>query len=171
MYCPSCGKENSEKQRFCTSCGLKLQTVSRVLSRLPEAWPVEESGEVSSFDPKGWIAPLVYGSVIIVFGVIIAVIGNQVLHDKTVTDIGTVLALLGVGLIGLKGVLLTVSSHQPAHHSGSPATRAAPPSDLNTSPVALLTPEPASITEHTTRTLDTSPQRRETGSGDHGDVI
>ena len=38
MYCPNCGNKNSEKQRFCRSCGLGLEKVAQSLTeQLPTA--------------------------------------------------------------------------------------------------------------------------------------
>jgi zinc-ribbon domain len=31
MYCPSCGKDNSEGSKFCASCGTNLEVISRAL--------------------------------------------------------------------------------------------------------------------------------------------
>ncbi|MGH9760469.1 MAG: zinc-ribbon domain-containing protein, partial [Blastocatellia bacterium] len=30
MYCPNCARENSGSEKFCRSCGLKLDFISRV---------------------------------------------------------------------------------------------------------------------------------------------
>ena len=32
MYCPKCGRDNLNEQRFCASCGTNLEAVSQVLS-------------------------------------------------------------------------------------------------------------------------------------------
>lgn len=39
MYCPNCGKTNSEEQKFCRSCGLSLE---KVLQSLVEQRPSTE---------------------------------------------------------------------------------------------------------------------------------
>ena len=40
MFCPNCGKENQADQKFCRSCGLKLDAVLQVVAEL---LPSEES--------------------------------------------------------------------------------------------------------------------------------
>jgi len=39
MFCPNCGKENQADQKFCRSCGLKLDAVLRVVA---DQFPSEE---------------------------------------------------------------------------------------------------------------------------------
>ena len=39
MYCPNCGRTNSEEQRFCRSCGLSLEKIAQSVA---EQLPAEE---------------------------------------------------------------------------------------------------------------------------------
>jgi len=39
MFCPNCGKENQADQKFCRSCGLKLDAVLQVVA---DQFPSEE---------------------------------------------------------------------------------------------------------------------------------
>ena len=39
MYCPNCGRTNSEDQRFCRSCGLSLE---KIVQSIAEQLPAEE---------------------------------------------------------------------------------------------------------------------------------
>lgn len=36
MFCPSCGRENAERIKFCVSCGTNLEAVSQALSGTPD---------------------------------------------------------------------------------------------------------------------------------------
>src|ERR1700687_4963161 len=155
MYCPSCGKENSVEQRYCRSCGLSLLTIAQALAhelsaKEPVGNSVESSVEKVNREQKGWQNPLLYGLLIIMLGLIIAIFGTMILVEKLVSDIGVVIAFLGVGLLGLKGVLtilpqskIVPTSEEVLH--GGPMTKL---------PTALHPGELASVTEHTTRTLE-----------------
>src|SRR3984893_9126742 len=103
MYCPNCGKENSVEQRFCRSCGLSLLTISQALAHEPSAIEsvgnsVESLVEKVNREQKGWQNPLLYGLLIIMLGLLIAIFGKMILVEKLVSDIGVVIALLGVSL-------------------------------------------------------------------------
>src|ERR1700730_17018642 len=107
MYCPNCGKENSVEQRFCRSCGLRLLTISQALAHEPSAIEsVESLVEKVNREQKGWQNPLLYGLLIIMLGLLIIIFGKMILVEKLVSDIGVVIAVVGVGLLGLKGVLI-----------------------------------------------------------------
>src|ERR1700730_2292131 len=151
MYCPNCGKENSYEQRFCRSCGLSLQTIPQALAN--ELSVAQSDGgrvEIISREQKGWHNPLIYGSLIIMLGLIIVVFGKTMLVEKLIADIGVVIALLGVGLLGFKGVLLILPQSRVAP---KPKTQLqGEPMVMKTS--ALRPGEPASVTDHTTRALE-----------------
>ena len=155
MYCPDCGKENPAGQKFCRSCGLSLKPISQALAGkvVPADWSIDsnpDSRAVIQAEPRFWQNPLIYALLLIVLGTIIAVVGDNVFHTSNVTDIGKIIALLGVGLLGFKGVLLVIrpprssTRPQPAPHVED-TSKLTPP---------LLSAEPPSITENTTRQLD-----------------
>jgi hypothetical protein len=151
MYCPDCGKENPAGQRFCRSCGLSLKPISEALAGEVLPARVDKGSTVAiQGAQRFWHNPLIYGLLVIVLGIAIGVFGDKVLSSQTISDIGTIISLLGVGLIGVKGVMLIVA---PAHHS--PETKreieAEQTSELKP---ALLSAEPTSVTEHTTRQLE-----------------
>lgn len=114
MYCPDCGKANPVGQKFCRSCGLSLKPVSQALAG--EGVPADESltsraasaGVVQS-EQGFWQNPLIYALSLILLGIVIGVIGEKLFHSKGVSDIGTIVALLGIGLLGFKGVMLVIS--------------------------------------------------------------
>lgn len=148
MYCPNCGKENPEKPRFCRSCGLGLQTISQALvNELSGTKSDSSSIETAEPEEKRWRNPLMYGFLMLLLGMAIIVFGKKIAVEQLIADLGTLIAVLGIVLIGFKGVLLTLSQSSSSRQSktlleGKPTTELPP---------ALLSGEPASVTEHTAR--------------------
>ncbi|MDQ3252707.1 MAG: zinc ribbon domain-containing protein [Acidobacteriota bacterium] len=151
MYCPNCGKENSNEQRFCRSCGLSLQMISQMLVNELSATESDDSSiEIIKREERRWQNPLMYGFLMLTLGIIIVIFGKTILGEQLIADIGTVMAFLGIGLLGFKGVslMLSQSSSSPqskALSEGEPMTRLPP---------ASRTGELPSITEHTTHHLE-----------------
>jgi len=151
MYCPNCGRENSESQRFCTSCGIKLPVVTQI------AGSERPAGLVPVYyhpEPKIWQNPLVYGLFIIAVGMFMMMFGRKLLGDKTIMDIGTVVMLIGAGLLGLKGIFLVLQQagvmQLPKHQVEQ---QQLPPRQQS----VIQPGEPVSVVEHTTRNLDAMP--------------
>ena len=154
MYCPNCGKENAEGRRFCRSCGLSLQTIAPALAGESPTTSMEESSvePISRFQ-AAWQNPLIYALLLIVFGVIMGAVSERApLRSQTAHDIGTIIALLGVGLLGLKGVMLIVAPPRPL----PPVKRVMQVEQTSQLKPSLLSAEPQSVTENTTRELDAS---------------
>src|SRR5215471_6142717 len=151
MYCPNCGKDNSNEQRFCRSCGLNLQAISQlVVGELSRTNSGESPIQAVRNEPKRLPSPLTYGLLIIVLGLTIALFGKKVLFEDVVGSIGMLIALLGVGLIGLKGIFLMLpESRTPS------ASRSLPKGELPIKlPAASQFGVQPSVTEQTTRQLD-----------------
>ncbi len=130
MYCPDCGKDNSNGQRFCRACGLSLEAISQVLVDAHSAIKSDNGVVVQNIKPKqsAWQNPLLYGFFMLVLGIIIIAIGKTLLGEQLIADIGTMISVVGVGLISFKGISLLRS-----------------PSSSLTQPTAL--PENRSTTE------------------------
>jgi len=165
MYCPKCGKENPEQQKFCTSCGLKLAAISTAIANESQT-ASERAIATLGGGSKGWRAPLIYAFLLIGIGALISVFGNKILRDKSLGDIGTLVSLVGVLVILLKGLLLVVQSNAPTAGSGilsdpelehhrQQARVHAPNAQ------ALLSAQPPSIAEHTTRQLESNTDESE----------
>ena len=151
MYCPGCGKENSAEQRFCRSCGLSLLMISQTLAHeLAATKSADTPVEIVKREQKRWQSPLLYGFFILVLGLTIIFFGKKVLAEQLVADMGTLISVLGAGLIALKGVFLVL---RDSRYLPPPETvpKAVPTTEL---PHALRSGEPASVTEHTTRQFE-----------------
>jgi hypothetical protein len=109
-----------------------------------------------------WQNPFIYALFLLLLGIIIGAVGNKVLSSQMTADIGTIIALLGVGLLGLKGVMLVVAP--PPRMLQTKSTT--PTEDAIPREPARLSDEPPSITETTTRHLDTSLDASEAKSRD-----
>ena len=150
MYCPDCGKANPVGQKFCRSCGLSLKPVSQALAGevVPADASLASRTVVVQGAQKFWQNPLIYALMLILLGIVIGGVGERVFQAKTVSDIGTIVALLGIGLLGFKGVMLVIAPPR----SSARSERAA--EEFEDSYEPLLSAEPPSVTENTTRQLD-----------------
>ena len=161
MFCPNCGKENSEEQKFCRACGLSLETISQALVH-ERSKPGDNAIETAQNPNNHRQNPLVYAFLLLLLGLTIVIFGKKLVGEQLVADIGTLICLLGVALFGLRGVFLlkggSSSSLKPVAAAkteikGKPTTELPLP----------LPPAPAtSITEHTTRHFDPVYNERKT---------
>jgi len=168
MYCPRCGKENPEKQRFCNSCGLKLESISNVIT--DEAAESRDDRFIEGFRGgyKGWQAPLIYAFVVIAAGMLIGFIGYKILSVKTLGDIGTLVSLVGVVVLLLKGISLLMPSDTASARKQVVLDERRNPTGLAEFQAAeappLLSGEPPSITEQTTKHLEPSAESEQGGA-------
>ena len=162
MYCPRCGKENHEKQRFCNSCGLRLESISNAIA--DDSTPSREDRIIGGLrgGHKCWQDPLLYAFLLIATGMLIGFIGYKVLSEKTLGDIGTLVSLVGVLVILLKGIILVIPSDATSARTKAVANQEReadnPAEYLPATTPALLAGERPSITEHTTKHLEPSTQ-------------
>jgi zinc-ribbon domain len=167
VYCPDCGKENPSGQKFCRSCGLSLKPISQALAGevVPADEPVSSKAN-STVLVQGtqsfWQNPLVYALLLILLGIVIGIIGDKLVLTKMVTDMGTLIAVLGIGLLGFKGVMMVITPPRP-----SPGSHSAPQiEETSRLTPPLFSAEPPSVTENTTRQLDTRVARDKEKSRD-----
>jgi hypothetical protein len=90
---------------------------------------------------------------------LIGALGYKVLGEKTLGDIGTLVSLVGVLVIMLKGIFLVLTSSTTTTRESKAlvehdriANR--PSASSSAPPPALLSADPPSITEHTTKHLE-----------------
>ena len=148
MFCPNCGSESGTTQRFCRSCGLRLDTIDQV---------VRQELQESKVQPvtRSWLRIIFitawhYGLFLLALGMVITGVGKKIVNEQLIADIGTLLSVLGVGLLVSRGILLL----KDAGHSAS--LPEPPKADTTTELTArqLESKEQPSVTEFTTHHLD-----------------
>ncbi|HYL97696.1 MAG TPA: zinc ribbon domain-containing protein [Blastocatellia bacterium] len=163
MYCPKCGHENSEDQKYCRACGFSTPSSLVVSGEAPAATAAKGFTRFIGDELKGWRSLLIYVGLLIVSGLTISVIGHKILDDKTVSDIGTVIASVGVLVLLIKGLTLAAAPQAnvlpgPTHQAQSremPPRGAQAAHSTTAQPRPLLSTEPPAVTENTTRQLET----------------
>ncbi|HEY6329279.1 MAG TPA: zinc ribbon domain-containing protein [Blastocatellia bacterium] len=154
MYCPACGKPNSDTQRFCTSCGQSLDLFCQMLAA--QANPPEGVRSVTGAGRLAfWQNPLIYGLALMAFGFFITAAGIFAFRDRSFSILGEIIAGLGAFLIFAKGmshIALTVGAAQQNRMlelkgSQNPRRTGAGAQRFISSPAA-------SVTESTTKHLD-----------------
>lgn len=154
MYCPTCGKENTGGERFCRSCGMKLETIARVAAAEAAGLPVRDLEARADRRPLRMPLPVV-GFVLFMTGTLFAYLGADVFALHWVVVLATITLIFGMGLLGVG----TMTANRPRRlRESRPETS---PFDSNRSPeiqsgpARAAIPEPAaSVTENTTRHLD-----------------
>ena len=147
MFCPNCGSESGTGQKFCRSCGLRLDTIDQVVRQ-----ELKES-EVKAVSPS-WLRIIFlsawhYGLFLIALGMIVTGIGKKLVNEQLIADIGSLLSVLGVGFLVSRGILLIKDAAHSGRHQSSKGNTT---SELT--PQQLEAKEQPSVTEFTTRHLD-----------------
>jgi hypothetical protein len=161
MYCPACGKPNSDTQRFCTSCGQSLDLFSQVLAA--QTNPPEPVRGVTGASPQPVRQnPLIYGFALMLFGFFITAAGMNAFHDASITILGEFIVGLGAFLIFAKGmshIALAVGAAQQNRMLQLKASQS--PRRIGASARGVLSGLAPSVTENTTKHLDLEPSSRE----------
>ncbi|HEV8367728.1 MAG TPA: hypothetical protein VGQ39_07245 [Pyrinomonadaceae bacterium] len=121
-----------------------------------------------------WQNPLIYGFFLIVLGLTITAIGKRIIGEQAVIDVGTVISMVGVAFLVIRGLFL-LHILRPLLHS----LRLAPPADLpkadTTTKLAPLleAKEQPELTENTARHFDPVYAERSEGesSGENSSSI
>ena len=151
LFCPNCGSENSEEQRFCRKCGLHLQTIAQVVAHQLNASRTQQALTSVAESRTIWHNPLIYGLMFLVLGIVVSAIGKSgLVNVQGIIDVGTILSMLGVVFFVIKGIFVFQHlrfSHLPPEMKKADTTKELP---------HLLEEkeQPPSITEFTTRNFD-----------------
>jgi hypothetical protein len=149
VYCPKCGKENSESQKFCRSCGLSLQPISHALvHELTPTKPAVDHVKIPGPELMWFQKYVAYGFFMLFLVMLIVIFGRKIVVEQLIADIGVLIAMLGIGLFGFKGVLLILGD---SRNPQSQLLESKPTAKLPTQLHAGAAP---SVTEHTTRNFE-----------------
>ena len=161
MYCPNCARENSGSENFCRSCGLKLDFISRVAAA--EAAGLHKRAIKSSEEPsldarKPASRGVLPGFLMFMAGTLVAFLGAEVLDVHGVVVAGVILVILGLcaiglGSLGFQGIL---PKRNRFPELDGPDT--SPLDETSAVSYRELSEPTASITEHTTKHLEASPE-------------
>ena len=166
MNCPKCGLQTLPDQKFCRSCGDKLQMITQPLAEHAPVARAEKPAIISKTETQRARGLTLWGFIIMFIGVAIGVIGKMLMHEEMVTVVGV--------LVSLVGMFLTVYPYL------SPSRRQKQDYIPSSQPEALTQPQPTrylppesnieyvpSITEKTTDLLKNSaatrPRQKEGG--------
>ena len=154
MFCPSCGTQILNEQKYCRACGMELEPVAALVAsrRLP---PVSFKPSKSDQEITFRAVKLITAGVLFFFlGAIVSIAGRRLFNRE---DLGTV----GVFLLMFGLIMMVFALFQGLWAKTKPRptgrTDATTQPDLN--PLAA-NPLPApipSITESTTRIIDEEP--------------
>lgn len=159
MHCPSCGAESTLEQRYCRSCGMDLETVSKLVVEhsSPAALKLEES-LTKKHSQQRMYQSLKWGMISLILGMAVLTIVKTLALDKTFNLVGASLLFLAMGLMAYS-VLAPM-------RGGASSSRKRPGSDrtgklaatgtMRELPPARVVPVPvASVTERTTQLIAT----------------
>ena len=127
MHCPNCAKETGIDQKFCRSCGMNLEAVSKALaehqsnSGPPAIQSTEERGAVSGLGRK-----MFFGVAILLAGGLIGAINGILFDHNRLGQLGSIVVVLSGILLVAYAVLspmwrqasITKSSGRPASTNG-----------------------------------------------------
>ena len=151
MFCPKCGSENSQEQRFCRKCGLHLQTIAQVVAHQVNASKTQQALSNFAESRTIWHNPVVYGLFLLVLGMIVSAIGKSgLVQGQGIVDVGTILSIIGVVFFIMKGLFMFQQlrfSQMQTELKKADTTRELPHLLEEKEP-------PPSITEFTTRNFD-----------------
>ena len=100
MFCPNCGNKNSEKLRFCRSCGLKLEKITKILAE--ENLPNQETNILKNkklFEKLGFISLLCFLGMAFGYVFYLAVYYKFLLFGKELMAAFALFGFIGLGLL------------------------------------------------------------------------
>jgi len=166
MHCPTCGAETTLEQRFCRSCGMDLETVSKLVAAhsSPESLRLEKS-LTEKANRQRMYQSFKWGMTCFILGMATLATVKTLGFDKTFNLGPLLLLFVGMFIMFYGGVLA------PMRERGASSSRKLPgpgstselPGTENTKelPAARVPVPVASVTERTTQLIATEKVPRE----------
>lgn len=170
MNCPKCGLQTLPDQKFCRSCGDRLQIITQPIVEHAAVARLDETPAIIFKDePQRANRLSLWGFIIMFIGVAIGVIGKMLLHEEMVTVVGVLVSLLGMFLTVYPYLLPsprrkydTIASSQPEALTQSQPTKYLPPESI----IEYVPSISERTTELLTNSAATSPKEKEGGEAE-----
>src|SRR5215471_14457549 len=100
MHCPNCGNESDLEQKFCRRCGFNLEPVGKLIvthsddSQASQLDKAERDRQLV----RRMVSWMMWGMLIMLIGIVLAVVNKQFQLDKLVGLIATLTILGGVAV-------------------------------------------------------------------------
>lgn len=156
MHCPSCGAETTLDQRFCRSCGMDLETVSKlvVAHSSPELLKLEKVRDKRAGQER-MLKSLKFGFSMFILGMAVLFITKTLEFPKPFNLIGGSLLFLAMGLM-FYGILTPMRDRGSRSRKLPTSARTSELPEAETTkelPAARVPVPVASVTERTTQLI------------------
>jgi len=157
MHCPSCGAETTLDQRYCRSCGMDLESVSKlvVAHSSPEALKLEKARGKRAAQERMYQS-FKFGLIMFVAGMAGLFITKTLGFPKSYNLIGGLLLFLAMGLMihGLLAAMRESASRSRKLPTSAGTTSELPEAEITKALPSARVPVPvASVTERTTQLI------------------
>lgn len=159
MHCPSCGAETTLEQRFCRSCGMDLETVSKLVAAhsSPESLRLEKS-LTEKANRQRMYQSFKWGMTCFILGMATLATVKTLGFDKTFNLGPLLLLFVGMFIMFYGGVLAPMRERASSSRElPGPGSTSELPETENTKelPAARVPVPVASVTERTTQLIAT----------------
>jgi hypothetical protein len=156
MHCPSCGAETTLEQKFCRSCGMDLETVSKLVARhsSPEALKLEKALTEKTTRQRTYQS-FKWGMICFIVGMAALAAMKTLALDKVFNLAPLFLLFAGMGIM-LYGALTPMRDRATSSRKlpGLGSTSELPEAETTKELPAARVPVPvASVTERTTQLI------------------
>lgn len=158
MHCPSCGVETTLEQRYCRSCGMDLETVSKLVAShsSPEALKLEKA-LTRKADQQRMYQSLKWGMIFLIFGMAVLTTVKTLALDKTFNLFGALLLFISMGLMcySVLAPMRDRALRSVKFPKGVDTSELSPTEAAKDLPPVRVPVPAASITERTTQLIST----------------
>ena len=159
MHCPSCGAETTLEQRFCRSCGMDLESVSKLVAAhsSPETLKLEKS-LTEKANRQRMYQSFKWGMTCFILGMATLATVKTLGFDKTFNLGPLLLLFVGMFIMFYGGVLAPMRERASSSRKlpGLGSTSELPETETTKELLAARAPVPvASVTERTTQLIAT----------------